>query len=166
MCFAFCPVFLPFLDQENEYGNNLYDLVATNDCPIDQHCAEKQLLSLVIGRLRELDAEADKMLMIWVQEGVILITTKKGTTGTSYKSTIDFDMMVGVQNAAKTYDMLDAEGFIKYKNMAYEASSKPLLDDFATPKKIETILSFLDKNGGRAGTNWWNDNMLTCNLIS
>lgn len=51
-------------------------------------------------------------------------------------------MMVGVQNAAKTYDMLDAEGFIKYKNMAYEASSKPLLDDFATPKKIETILSF------------------------
>ena len=59
------------LDQENEYGSNLYDLVATNDCPIDQHCAEKQLLSLVIGRLRELDAEADKMLMIWVQEGVI-----------------------------------------------------------------------------------------------
>ena len=41
--------------------------------------------------------------------------------------------------------------------MAYEASSKPLLDDFATPKKIETILSFLDKNGGRAGTNWWNE---------
>ena len=30
-----------------------------------------QLLSLVIGRLRELDAEADKMLMIWVQEGAI-----------------------------------------------------------------------------------------------
>ena len=59
------------LDQENEYGSNLYDMVATNDCPIDQHCAEKQLLSLVIGRLRELDAEADKMLMIWVQEGVI-----------------------------------------------------------------------------------------------
>lgn len=59
------------LDQENEYGSNLYDLVATNDCPIDHHCAEKQLLSLVIGRLRELDAEADKMLMIWVQEGVI-----------------------------------------------------------------------------------------------
>lgn len=25
----------------------------------------------MIGRLRELDAEADKMLMIWVQEGVI-----------------------------------------------------------------------------------------------
>lgn len=82
-----------------------------------------------------------------------MITTKKGATGASYKSTIDFDMMVGVQNAAKTYDMLDAEGFIKYKNMAYEASNKPLLDDFATPEKIESILSFLEKNGGRAGTN-------------
>lgn len=103
------------------------------------------------------DASAQAIYGARAANGVILITTKKGTTGTSYKSTIDFDMMVGVQNAAKTYDMLDAEGFIKYKNMAYEASSKPLLDDFATPKKIETILSFLDKNGGRAGTNWWNE---------
>lgn len=51
-------------------------------------------------------------------------------------------MMVGVQNAAKTYDMLDAEGFIKYKNMAYEASSKPLLDDFATPKNRNYTLFF------------------------
>ena len=103
------------------------------------------------------DASAQAIYGARAANGVILITTKKGTTGTSYKSTIDFDMMVGVQNAAKTYDMLDAEGFIKYKNMAYEASSKPLLDDFATPEKIETILSFLDKNGGRAGTNWWNE---------
>ena len=81
------------------------------------------------------DASAQAIYGARAANGVILITTKKGTTGTSYKSTIDFDMMVGVQNAAKTYDMLDAEGFIKYKNMAYEASSKPLLDDFATPKK-------------------------------
>ena len=103
------------------------------------------------------DASAQAIYGARAANGVILITTKKGATGTSYKSTIDFDMMVGVQNAAKTYDMLDAEGFIKYKNMAYEASNKPLLDDFATPEKIETILSFLDKNGGRTGTNWWNE---------
>ena len=103
------------------------------------------------------DASAQAIYGARAANGVILITTKKGATGASYKSTIDFDMMVGVQNAAKTYDMLDAEGFIKYKNMAYEASNKPLLDDFATPEKIESILSFLEKNGGRAGTNWWNE---------
>ena len=61
------------------------------------------------------DASAQAIYGARAANGVILITTKKGTTGTSYKSTIDFDMMVGVQNAAKTYDMLDAEGFIKYK---------------------------------------------------
>lgn len=33
---------------------------------------------------------------------------------------------------------------------------KELIEDFATPEKREAILSFLDKNGGREGTNWWN----------
>lgn len=102
------------------------------------------------------DASAQAIYGARAANGVILITTKKGKSSVG-KSTIDFDMMVGVQNAAKTYDMLDAEGFIKYKNMAYEASNKPLLDDFSTPEKVNAILSFLEKNGGRSGTNWWNE---------
>lgn len=102
------------------------------------------------------DASAQAIYGARAANGVILITTKKGKSSVG-KSTIDFDMMVGVQNAAKTYDMLDAEGFIKYKNMAYEASNKPLLDDFSTPEKVNAILSFLGKNGGRSGTNWWNE---------
>lgn len=102
------------------------------------------------------DASAQAIYGARAANGVILITTKKGKSSVG-KSTIDFDMMVGIQNAAKTYDMLDAEGFIKYKNMAYEASNKPLLDDFSTPEKVNAILSFLEKNGGRSGTNWWNE---------
>ncbi|WP_199163378.1 MULTISPECIES: SusC/RagA family TonB-linked outer membrane protein [Parabacteroides] len=103
------------------------------------------------------DASAQAIYGARAANGVILITTKKGTAGTTYKTTLEFDMLVGFQNAEKTYDMLDAEGFMKYKNMAYEASNKPLLDDFSTPEKREAILAFLENNGGRAGTNWWNE---------
>lgn len=103
------------------------------------------------------DASAQAIYGSRAANGVILITTKRGTSSDSYKASIDFDMMVGVQNAAKTYDMLDAEGFIKYKNMAYAAAGKPLFEDFSTPEKVEEILTFLDKNGGREGTNWWNE---------
>ena len=51
--------------------------------------------------------------------------------------------------------MLDAEGFMEYKNRAYAAAGKELLADFATKEKRDAILNFLEKNGGRAGTNWW-----------
>ena len=41
--------------------------------------------------------------------------------------------------------MLDAEGFMEYKNRAYAASGKALIDDFATSEKREQILTFLGK---------------------
>ena len=44
---------------------------------------------------------------------------------------------------------------MEYKNRAYAAAGKELTEDFATPEKREAILSFLEKNGGREGTDWW-----------
>ena len=101
------------------------------------------------------DASAQAIYGSRAANGVVLISTKRGADGDSYRSNIEFDMNVGFQSASKRYDMLDAEGFMEYKNRAYAAAGKELMDDFATPEKREAILSFLDKNGGREGTDWW-----------
>ncbi|WP_234347334.1 TonB-dependent receptor [Parabacteroides bouchesdurhonensis] len=101
------------------------------------------------------DASAQAIYGARAANGVILISTKRGASGDTYKSNIEFDMSIGFQGVAKTYDMLDAEGFMEYKNRAYTTAGKDLMEDFATPEKREAILSFLEKNGGRQGTNWW-----------
>lgn len=102
------------------------------------------------------DASAQAIYGSRAANGVVLVTTKRGASGDSYRSNIEFDMNIGFQEASKEYDLLDAEGFMEYKNRAYAAAGKELIEDFATPEKREAILSFLDKNGGREGTNWWN----------
>jgi TonB-linked SusC/RagA family outer membrane protein len=101
------------------------------------------------------DASAQAIYGARAANGVILVSTKRGDSGDTYRSNIEFDMNVGVQNITKRYDVLDAEGFMEYKNRAYAASGRQLIDDFSTPEKREQILSFLEKNGGREGTDWW-----------
>lgn len=103
------------------------------------------------------DASAQAIYGARAANGVILISTKRGASGEAYRSSIEFDMSVGFQGIAKRYDMLDAAGFMEYKNRAYAAAGKALIDDFSTPEKREQILSFLEKNGGRAGTDWWKE---------
>lgn len=103
------------------------------------------------------DASAQAIYGARAANGVILITTKRGEAGASYRSKIEFDMNIGFQTIPKRYDMLDAEGFMTYKNLAYANAGKDLMDDFATAEKREQILTFLGKNGGRAGTDWWNE---------
>ncbi len=103
------------------------------------------------------DASAQAIYGARAANGVILISTKRGEAGASYRSSIEFDMNIGFQTIPKKYDVLDAAGFMEYKNLAYTNGGQPLLDDFATPEKREQILSFLEKNGGRAGTNWWEE---------
>lgn len=101
------------------------------------------------------DASAQAIYGARAANGVILVSTKRGDSGDIYRSNIEFDMNVGIQNIPKRYDVLDAEGFMEYKNRAYAASGRTLIDDFSTPEKREQILSFLEKNGGREGTDWW-----------
>jgi len=103
------------------------------------------------------DASAQAIYGARAANGVILISTKRGASGKTYRSSIEFDMTVGFQSAPKSYDMLDASGFMEYKNRAYAAAGKELMDDFATAEKREQILSFLGKNGGREGTDWWKE---------
>lgn len=101
------------------------------------------------------DASAQAIYGARAANGVILITTKRGEKGDNYKSNLEFDMSVGFQDINKRYDMLDAAGFMEYKNRAYTAGGQQLLEDFSTPEKREAILAFLDANGGRQGTDWW-----------
>lgn len=103
------------------------------------------------------DASAQAIYGARAANGVILITTKRGTSGSSYRSNIEFDMNIGFQSVPKSYDMLDAEGFMEYKNRAYAAAGMALPDDFATEERRNEILSFLEKNGGRGGTDWWGE---------
>lgn len=101
------------------------------------------------------DASAQAIYGARAANGVILVSTKRGASGESYRSNIEFDMSLGFQDIPKQYDVLDAEGFMEYKNRAYTAAGKTLIDDFSTSEKREQILSFLEKNGGREGTDWW-----------
>jgi TonB-linked SusC/RagA family outer membrane protein len=103
------------------------------------------------------DASAQAIYGARAANGVILVSTKRGESGTAYRSSIEFDMSVGFQNIPKRYDMLDAEGFMEYKNLAYGNSGRELMEDFATAERREQILTFLGKNGGRAGTDWWKE---------
>lgn len=103
------------------------------------------------------DASAQAIYGARAANGVILVSTKRGASGETYSTMIEFDMSIGFQNIPKRYDMLDAEGFMEYRNRAYAAANKELMDDFATAEKREQILTFLERNGGRAGTDWWKE---------
>jgi TonB-linked SusC/RagA family outer membrane protein len=92
--------------------------------------------------------------------GVIMVTTRRGSTSQEYQSTFTFDAYYGFQNDAKRYHMLNAEDFMTYKNLAYANNNQPLLTDFATPENRNAILNFLEQNtGSRNGTDWWNEIM-------
>ena len=101
------------------------------------------------------DASAQAIYGARAANGVILFSTKRGDSGDSYRSNVEFDMHVGFQSIPKRYDVLDAEGFMEYKNRAYAASGRTLIEDFSTAEKRAQILTFLEKNGGRQGTDWW-----------
>lgn len=103
------------------------------------------------------DASAQAIYGARAANGVILVTTKRGAASDNFTTSIEFDMNIGFQYIPKEYDMLDAEGFMKYKNMAYERAGIALLSDFSTEANRNAILTFLEKNGGRAGTNWWKE---------
>lgn len=61
------------------------------------------------------DASATAMYGARGSNGVILITTKRGSKGESY---IHFTAKYGLQQVAKTYDMLNSKQYMQYKNEA------------------------------------------------
>lgn len=52
------------------------------------------------------DASAQAIYGSRAANGVVLVTTKRGASGDSYRSNIEFDMNIGFQEASKEYDLL------------------------------------------------------------
>ena len=84
------------------------------------------------------DASAQAIYGSRAANGVVLVTTKRGASGDSYRSNIEFDMNIGFQEASKEYDLLDAEGFMEYKNRAYAAAGKELIERFRNSRKARS----------------------------
>jgi len=68
------------------------------------------------------DASAAAIYGNRASNGVILITTKKGQAG---KTKVNFSTNIGVQNASKTYDFLNARQYANYRNLANDNDGQP-----------------------------------------
>lgn len=90
--------------------------------------------------------------------GVILITTKKGEAG---RSQITFDAYYGVQNVAKTVELLDATQYAKVMNQQFiNSGGSPSSQPFNIAN-----LPYYTTSGKNANTNWL-DEMFATNAIT
>jgi len=86
------------------------------------------------------DASATAIYGARGSNGVVLITTKRGSNNSA--PTLQFNSKYGVQQVVKTYDMLNAEEFMRYKNEA-------AINDGGVP-----IYSESEINENNINTNW------------
>ena len=87
--------------------------------------------------------------------GVIIVTTKSGSQ--NGKVTFAYDNYLGFQSAWKRPEMLNAQEFINYKNLAATSAGAPLQFDFSSPQRIDSVLRFVSSNTGTKGTDWWKE---------
>ncbi len=92
------------------------------------------------------DASATAIYGSRAANGVILITTKRGKQGTS---NIDFEAYYGIQEAARTYDLLNAYEYAIFRNDVYKSTQSSVT---YTDEQIEEF----KKTGGTD----WQDEML------
>ena len=100
------------------------------------------------------DASATAIYGSRASNGVVLISTIRGNSDSETFSTqIKFDAYYGVQDAINVPEMLDAEGFITYNQIAYRDNPDGFNRDF---RDKEAMLNIVEKvTGSRKGTNWW-----------
>ena len=98
------------------------------------------------------DASAEAIYGSRGANGVVIITTKKGTMSDAHNMSVTLDAYYGVQNVTKKFDMMNAEEFIDYRNLAYtNGTGQP----WVTQQEKQSMLSFLQDNFGNSnGTNW------------
>lgn len=98
------------------------------------------------------DASAEAIYGSRGANGVVIITTKKGSMGGIHKMNVNFDMFYGFQNVTKKFDLMNAEDFINYRNLAYtNGTGQPWISS----DEKQQILNFLEKNfGSSKGTDW------------
>lgn len=77
------------------------------------------------------DASATAIYGARGSSGVVLITTKRGKDG---KTQISYDGYVGVSQLANKVDVLDAEGWVKYKSAGYRTTQ---LENFLDPVELK-----------------------------
>jgi TonB-dependent starch-binding outer membrane protein SusC len=83
--------------------------------------------------------------------GVIMVTTKRGATNEVHKMNISLDMNYSVGKVTKMYDMMNAQEFMDYRNLAYKNGGS----SWNIGTHESEILSFLQDNfGSSEGTNW------------
>ena len=87
--------------------------------------------------------------------GVVIVTTKTGAVNEKVK--FSYDSYLGVQSAWKRPEMLNAEEFIKYKNLAATNAGAALQPDFSSQVKIDSVMRFVTANSGQNGTDWWKE---------
>ena len=102
------------------------------------------------------DASATAIYGSRAANGVIMVSTAKGSqrSGTLH-NLVSFDSYMGFQNPIKTYDMMNAEEFMDYKNLA---NTNAGLDPYFSTEDKADVLKFLSTNtGSTEGTNWWEE---------
>lgn len=84
--------------------------------------------------------------------GVVIITTKRGSMSSTHRMNVNLDMYFGMQNVTKKFDMMDAEEFIDYRNLAYtNGTGQPWISS----NDKQQLLDFLQTNfNSTKGTNW------------
>lgn len=98
------------------------------------------------------DASAEAIYGSRGANGVVIVTTKRGTLGDAHKMNVNFDMYYGFQDVSKKLDMMNAEQFIDYRNLAYTNGTGHA---WCTAADKQAMLTFLKDNfGSTQGTNW------------
>ncbi len=98
------------------------------------------------------DASAEAIYGSRGANGVIILTTKKGVMSSTHKMNVNLDMYYGLQNVTKKFDMMNAEEFIDYRNLAYTNGTG---QSWSTPTEKQAMLTFLKDNfGNTMGTDW------------
>ncbi|RYE22485.1 MAG: SusC/RagA family TonB-linked outer membrane protein, partial [Sphingobacteriales bacterium] len=87
--------------------------------------------------------------------GVIIITTKSGSKND--KVTVAYDGYMGFQSPWRRPNMLNAQEFIAYKNLAATNAGAVKQFDFSTQTNIDSVLRFVGATTGPDGTDWWNE---------
>ena len=101
------------------------------------------------------DAAAAALYGSRAANGVILITTKQGQSG---KVKVSYDGFVGFSNATDFYEMMNAQEYVDFKNLAvknrYGTDELSLTTGFVSPYGNKAFNMMKDANGNYVDTDW------------
>lgn len=101
------------------------------------------------------DASAAALYGSRAANGVVLVTTQKGTTG---KLTVDYQGWVGVSEVVKFYDVMDARQYVEYKNLSvrnrYGTDEMSLTPGYTSPYGSKAFNLMTREDGSVVDTDW------------